>query len=97
MDQIPVFLNCPRCGDRGYERLKSYSHCVACLYSPVFDEEPDVPEWAIKCVKETARKLSQAQQLREERKPPQQPTKHREFAPQTFKSDSATVHVFNIL
>ena len=66
MDQIPYFLDCPRCGDRGYEKLESYSHCVACLYSPVFEEEPDVPEWAVKYAKESARTFSQAQKREDE-------------------------------
>jgi DNA modification methylase len=25
---------CPRCREMGYEKLKSYSHCVNCEYSP---------------------------------------------------------------
>lgn len=27
-----AFRDCPRCGDRAYEKLKTYSHCVNCLY-----------------------------------------------------------------
>lgn len=27
------FLECPRCGDRSFERLETYSHCCQCLYT----------------------------------------------------------------
>lgn len=26
------FVFCPRCGERGLEHLKTYSHCVSCLH-----------------------------------------------------------------
>lgn len=25
--------NCPRCGDRSFEKLKTYSHCSSCFYT----------------------------------------------------------------
>ena len=36
-DQIIFFGTCPRCGDRGYERLWGSCHCALCNYSPDFD------------------------------------------------------------
>ena len=35
------FCNCPRCGERTLERLKSYSHCVECLYFEDYWVNPD--------------------------------------------------------
>ena len=26
------FCKCPRCGERAFEKMSSYSHCVSCLY-----------------------------------------------------------------
>lgn len=42
--------NCPRCGERTYEKLATHSHCTGCLYSPDLDEnyEPAIPKWAMK-------------------------------------------------
>ena len=35
-DSVPApaltYRECPRCGDHGFERLASYSHCVNCFY-----------------------------------------------------------------
>ncbi len=46
------FLCCPRCGENGYEILQTYSHCVACNYSPTLDEPytRDIPEWALQAI-----------------------------------------------
>ena len=29
---MSYFCKCPRCGSSAFERLKTYSHCVECLY-----------------------------------------------------------------
>ncbi len=97
MDYIPSFLNCPRCGDRAYERLQTYSHCVACLYSPVFDEAQDVPEWAVKYAKETAQKFSKAQKRKVISFTAQESKPDPALAPHVFKTDVGTVEVFNLL
>lgn len=34
-------FNCPRCGERSYEQLRTYSHCPNCLYSEDRWEGPD--------------------------------------------------------
>jgi len=31
------FDQCPRCGDYGYEHLKTHEYCVLCDYAPEFD------------------------------------------------------------
>ncbi|NQZ19327.1 MAG: hypothetical protein HRT44_08740 [Bdellovibrionales bacterium] len=31
-DTRPFFDTCPRCGGRGLEKLRTYSHCVECNY-----------------------------------------------------------------
>jgi len=36
-DFLPRWRNCPRCGERAYEKLKTHSHCVECFYSPALD------------------------------------------------------------
>ncbi len=55
------YLNCPRCGDRSYERLQSYSHCVLCDYSPAFGDM----ERETKALRSVCKYLdSQAVQLR---------------------------------
>ncbi len=40
---------CPRCGEVGYERLKSHSHCVNCNYDDQSDLSSDeflaLPGW----------------------------------------------------
>ena len=33
--------NCPRCGERSYEQLRSYSHCLNCFYADDRWESPD--------------------------------------------------------
>ena len=36
----PIFLDpCPRCGERGFEALKTHSYCVSCNYAPEFERE----------------------------------------------------------
>lgn len=32
---------CPRCGERSFEKLKTYSHCSNCLYAEDRWEGPD--------------------------------------------------------
>jgi ribosomal protein L37E len=41
-------LDCPRCGDRSYEKLNSHDHCVSCNYSTEFDIKLNmpIPQWA---------------------------------------------------
>ena len=40
------FINCPRCGEKSYEKLMSHDHCVNCNYSSEFDNKYQIPEWA---------------------------------------------------
>lgn len=51
------FHSCPRCGERGYEKLRTYSHCVNCLF--VHDHS----FWATRSIKPEIRQslLSQLQ------------------------------------
>lgn len=42
MSLRPFFRRCPRCGEHGYEKLKTYSHCVSCLYVKDFKLEREV-------------------------------------------------------
>lgn len=30
---MSMIINCPRCGEKSYERLRTHSHCLQCLYS----------------------------------------------------------------
>ena len=32
MNYRPRLKRCPHCGEYGFEKLKTYSHCVSCLY-----------------------------------------------------------------
>ena len=45
------FRNCPRCGDKSYERMKTHSYCGHCNYSEELDviikHEQAVPAWAL--------------------------------------------------
>jgi hypothetical protein len=38
---------CPRCGNEGYERLRSHSYCLECNYSeiPEAEEVLAIPKW----------------------------------------------------
>ncbi len=36
-DSRAKFQNCPRCGEHGFEKLKTHSHCVNCNYYDVQD------------------------------------------------------------
>ena len=40
---MSYYCNCPRCGGRTLERLKTYSFCANCNYSDVLDEPYSVP------------------------------------------------------
>lgn len=50
---------CPRCGERGYEKLGSHGHCINCNYSPAYDECVDqcvqIPDWAIQALKDESK------------------------------------------
>lgn len=39
IESVPKWNECPRCGERAYEILKTHGHCVECLYSDVLDGE----------------------------------------------------------
>lgn len=53
------FLKCPRCGDRSYEILKSYAHCISCNYSPEFERAPIqlIPNWVIRVIAEDSHEV----------------------------------------
>jgi hypothetical protein len=54
-----AFGRCPRCTAYAYEYLRTHSYCVNCNYSPDYEyTEPDVPKYAIECVKELDKKES---------------------------------------
>ena len=38
MNDYPSFCKCPRCGDYGFENLKTYGHCVNCLYVSDYED-----------------------------------------------------------
>jgi len=38
-DKVPYFECCPRCQEGSFERLKTYSHCVNCLYIEDYELE----------------------------------------------------------
>lgn len=48
------FSFCPRCAERSYEHLPSYSYCINCNYSPTTDEQYEhaIPAWALAALKE---------------------------------------------
>ena len=37
------FQNCPRCGEKSFEKLSSYSHCPNCLYFEDRWQNPETP------------------------------------------------------
>lgn len=52
-------MSCPRCGDHAYEKLKTYSCCYSCNYTPEtadhwkYDQENvPIPSWAMQALKE---------------------------------------------
>ena len=50
------FQNCPRCGEKSYERLKTHGYCINCNYSPeleshAFEDDRPIPAWAEEAVK----------------------------------------------
>lgn len=47
-DRVSVFEMCPRCGERSFERLLIYSHCVNCNYFENYTTEvhAEIPAWA---------------------------------------------------
>jgi hypothetical protein len=46
------FCQCPRCGERGLERLSTHAFCVNCNYDEVHsDELCVVPQWALDVLK----------------------------------------------
>lgn len=70
-DKIPVFLTCPRCGEKGFDRLRTHAYCVECNYSPDFEPRPDdVPEWALKYVNQTRKQFADALKSHPEQEAP---------------------------
>lgn len=54
---------CPRCGERSFEKLKTYSHCSNCLYA---EDSWETPEAAyLKAMKDIA-EIEKAQQQKEQ-------------------------------
>lgn len=49
-DSRMSFQNCPRCGEQGYEKLRTHSHCVSCNYFDV-REAYSYKDQALKCDK----------------------------------------------
>ena len=46
------FCNCPRCGERGLEKLRTHAFCVNCNYDEIYSDELCViPQWAIDALK----------------------------------------------
>lgn len=37
----PRLSRCPRCGERAFEHLESYSHCASCFMFEEFHHEKD--------------------------------------------------------
>ncbi len=35
------FCRCPRCGSGSFERMKTYGHCVGCLYFEDYDDSSE--------------------------------------------------------
>lgn len=52
-DRAPYFETCPRCGDGGFERLSTHSHCVGCNYSEEFNADAlgAIPPWVTEALK----------------------------------------------
>lgn len=48
--QMIQLSECARCGERGYEKLATHGHCVACGYSPIIEtraeQDSEIPQWA---------------------------------------------------
>jgi hypothetical protein len=61
-DKIPVFSICPRCAERGYDRLRTHAYCVSCNYSPDFEAELSVPPWVLKYIGETRKAYKKGSQ-----------------------------------
>ena len=55
-DYVPVLSTCPRCGDKGLERLNTHSYCINCNYSTEeLEDRPkaiSVPDWAIEAFRQ---------------------------------------------
>ncbi len=64
-DRPTFFLNCPRCHDRSYEKLRTHSYCASCNYSEVgpSDELCAIPNWALEALK-TVKPKSIVRELR---------------------------------
>ncbi len=54
---------CPRCGERSFEKLKTYSHCSNCLYAEDSWETPEATY--LKAMKDIA-EIETAQQQNKE-------------------------------
>ncbi len=57
---------CPRCGERSFEKLKTYSHCSNCLYAEDSWESPEAAY--LKAMKDIA-EIEKAQQQKEKPQP----------------------------
>lgn len=42
-EAMSTYRQCPRCGERSYEVLNSYSHCINCLYTEDRWQNPETP------------------------------------------------------
>ena len=59
---MPRLCECPRCGERSFEKLKTYAHCSNCLYAEDSWESPEAAYF--KTMKAVA-EIEKAQQLNE--------------------------------
>lgn len=52
-DQACYFGKCPRCRERGLERLSTHAYCVNCNYEEIHSsgEIAVIPQWAIDALK----------------------------------------------
>lgn len=60
------FSDCPRCGERGFEKLRTHAFCVNCNYEEIYSDELCViPQWAIDAIK-AAKSKTVTRELRAE-------------------------------
>ena len=66
MDQ---FSQCPRCGTKAFEQLKTYSHCVECLYFEDRHYDSESAYFQARSAEALLAKLEENENIEEEQEP----------------------------
>ncbi len=61
-----VFCECPRCGDRALERLKTHAHCVGCLYFEHYEADSETAYHDVRAVERFLEKFESEERELEE-------------------------------